>query len=102
MYPYVDAVFQQFVGSINVRRLPDIPSLGWNWGKFRGVRAAYKSGALTATQLVQGYLKRIQAYDQAGPKLNVVIFGRRSAAKRLAWDPSRKAKRIHRKSPNET
>jgi Asp-tRNA(Asn)/Glu-tRNA(Gln) amidotransferase A subunit family amidase len=38
------------------------------------VHAAYKSGALTATQLVQAYLKRIQAYDQAGPKLNVVIF----------------------------
>ncbi len=38
------------------------------------VQAAYKSGALTATQLVQAYLKRIQAYDQAGPKLNVVIY----------------------------
>jgi amidase len=38
------------------------------------VQAAYKSGALTATQLVQDYLKRIQAYDQAGPKLNVVIY----------------------------
>jgi amidase len=38
------------------------------------VHAAYKSGALTATQLVQAYLKRIQAYDQAGPKLNVVIY----------------------------
>ena len=38
------------------------------------VQAAYQSHALTATQLVQAYLKRIQAYDQAGPKLNVVIF----------------------------
>jgi amidase len=38
------------------------------------VHAAYKSGALTATQLVQAYLKRIEAYDQAGPKLNVVIY----------------------------
>jgi amidase len=38
------------------------------------VHAAYKSGATTATRLVQGYLDRIQAYDRAGPKLNVVIF----------------------------
>jgi len=37
------------------------------------VQAAYKSGAITATQLVQAYLERIQAYDQKGPKLNVVI-----------------------------
>jgi Asp-tRNA(Asn)/Glu-tRNA(Gln) amidotransferase A subunit family amidase len=38
------------------------------------VQAAYRSGAITATRLVQAYLERIQAYDQAGPKLNVVIF----------------------------
>src|SRR6266853_3410570 len=38
------------------------------------VHAAYKSGALTSVRLVQAYLERIQAYDQAGPKLNVVIF----------------------------
>jgi amidase len=38
------------------------------------VRAAYKSGATTATRLVQAYQDRIQAYDQTGPKLNVVIF----------------------------
>jgi Asp-tRNA(Asn)/Glu-tRNA(Gln) amidotransferase A subunit family amidase len=38
------------------------------------VHAAYMSGALTAVKLVQAYLERIQAYDQAGPKLNVVIF----------------------------
>jgi len=38
------------------------------------VQAAYRSGATTATRVVQAYLARIQAYDQAGPKLNVVIF----------------------------
>jgi amidase len=38
------------------------------------VHAAYLSGATTATRLVQAYLARIRAYDQAGPKLNVVIF----------------------------
>src|SRR6201984_2287986 len=38
------------------------------------VHAAYKSGALTSVELVQAYLERIRACDQAGPKLNVVIF----------------------------
>ncbi len=37
------------------------------------VHAAYVSGTLTAAKLVQAYLERIQAFDQAGPKLNVVI-----------------------------
>ena len=37
-------------------------------------QAAYKSGATTAAQVVGEYLRRIQAYDQSGPKLNVVIY----------------------------
>jgi len=37
------------------------------------VHAAYKSGKLTAHQLVQAYLDRIAAYDQQGPKLNCMI-----------------------------
>jgi amidase len=37
------------------------------------VHAAYKSGKLTARQLVQGYLDRIQAYDKQGPKINSII-----------------------------
>src|SRR5215831_2516001 len=37
------------------------------------VHAAFKSGRLTAHQLVQGYLDRIRAYDQQGPKLNAII-----------------------------
>src|ERR1700729_4310739 len=38
------------------------------------VLAAYRSGAITSVRLVQAYLERIRACDQAGPKLNVVIF----------------------------
>src|SRR5271169_243490 len=38
------------------------------------VHAAYQSGALTSVKLVQAYLERIRACDQAGPKLKVVIF----------------------------
>ena len=37
------------------------------------VHAAYKSGKLTAHQLVQMYLDRIQAYDQRGPAVNCII-----------------------------
>lgn len=37
------------------------------------LHAAYRSGNTTATQAVQAYLRRIQAYDRTGPKLNVVI-----------------------------
>jgi amidase len=37
------------------------------------VHSAFKSGELTAHQLVQGYLDRIHAYDQQGPKLNAII-----------------------------
>ena len=37
-----------------------------------GIHAAMTSGQLTCTRLVQAYLDRIAAYDQAGPKLNAV------------------------------
>ncbi len=37
------------------------------------VQDAYKSGRLTAHQLVQLYLNRIEAYDKKGPGLNAII-----------------------------
>jgi Asp-tRNA(Asn)/Glu-tRNA(Gln) amidotransferase A subunit family amidase len=37
------------------------------------VHAAFKSGKLTARQLVQGYLDRISAYDKQGPTINSII-----------------------------
>src|SRR5580765_142120 len=37
------------------------------------VHAAYKSGKLTARQLVQGYLDRIDEYDKQGPRINSII-----------------------------
>jgi|SRR5579863_7486602 len=37
------------------------------------IHAAYKSGKVTAHQLVQMYLDRIQAYDQRGPAVNCII-----------------------------
>jgi amidase len=37
------------------------------------VHKAYKSGKLTARQLTQMYLDRIEAFDKQGPKINCVI-----------------------------
>jgi amidase len=37
------------------------------------VHAAFRSGKLTARQLVQGYLDRIAAYDKGGPNINSII-----------------------------
>lgn len=37
------------------------------------IHAAFKSGKLTARQLTQMYLDRIQAYDKEGPKINSII-----------------------------
>jgi amidase len=38
-----------------------------------GIHAAYRSGELTCRQLTEWYLRRIEAYDRAGPTLNSVI-----------------------------
>ena len=37
------------------------------------IHAAYQDGSLTARQLVQMYLDRIEAYDKNGPQINSVI-----------------------------
>jgi len=37
------------------------------------IHAAYQSGALTARQLVEAYLGRIEAYDKSGPAINALI-----------------------------
>jgi amidase len=36
------------------------------------IHAAMRSGSLSCAGLVEGYLARIKAYDQAGPKLNAI------------------------------
>ena len=58
----------------NVGAEPEVKPFHLEEATISDVHAAYKSGAITATRLVQTYLERIQAYDRAGPKLNVVIF----------------------------
>jgi amidase len=37
------------------------------------IQAAYKAGALSARELTQLYLNRIEAYDRGGPKINSII-----------------------------
>src|SRR5215510_5190038 len=50
------------------------PAAGFNVveATIDGIHGAMRSGGLTCTKLVQTYLDRIAAYDQAGPKLNAV------------------------------
>src|SRR5436309_13220224 len=43
------------------------------------IHAAYKSGQLTARELVQIYLDRIEAYDQKGPAINSIITQNKKA-----------------------
>ena len=38
------------------------------------VHAAFAAGRLTCRELVEGYLARIEAYDQAGPTLNAIEY----------------------------
>ena len=49
-----------------------------------GIHAELRSGRLSCTQLVQAYLNRIAAYDQAGPTLNAVQNVNRDALKQAA------------------
>ena len=37
------------------------------------IHSAYKAGQLTARQLVQTYLDRIDAYNKQGPAINAII-----------------------------
>src|SRR5689334_2354884 len=37
-----------------------------------GIHAAYQAGTLTARQLVQSYLDRIEKYEKRGPQINCI------------------------------
>lgn len=54
------------------------------------IHAGYEDGSLTAVQLVQLYLDRINAYDQTGPKINSIITVNKNAlAEAAALDRAR-------------
>jgi amidase len=62
------------------------------------INAAIDAGALSSEKLVQMYLKRIEAYDKQGPKINSVItMNSRALDEARALDVERKA--TGRRSP---
>jgi amidase len=57
------------------------------------INAAFKAGTLTAEQLVQMCLDRIQSYDRAGPSLHaVMLINPKAVETARALDAERKAK----------
>ena len=57
------------------------------------IQDAMSSGALTAEKLVELYVDRIAAYDDAGPKLNsIILINPRARAEAAALDRERKEK----------
>jgi amidase len=57
------------------------------------INAAFDSGELTAEKLVRLYLKRIEAYDDKGPKINAVLAVNSKAIETArALDAERKSK----------
>ena len=56
------------------------------------LNAAFASGTLTSEQLVEAYLKRIEAYDKQGPAINAVLtLNPRALSEARALDAERKA-----------
>src|SRR5689334_11483268 len=73
-------ILAALVAAISLMCAPHVHAQGTKASPFQiveatidDIHAAYKSGRLTARQLVQGYLDRIAAYDKAGPTINSVI-----------------------------
>src|SRR5688572_18021099 len=57
------------------------------------LQKAMEQGSLTAEKLVQLYLARIKAYDDAGPKLNALILvNPKALSEAMALDAERKSK----------
>lgn len=55
------------------------------------IQAAFQAGALTSEGLVKLYLKRIETYDQKGPRLNTVItLNDRALSRARALDEERR------------
>src|SRR5688500_15625007 len=59
------------------------------------LQSAPKDGRVTSVQLVDAYLKRIEAFDQAGPKLNAMIrMNPKARAEAAVLDAERRAGRV--------
>jgi amidase len=66
-------VAASMLGALLAVATPVTHALGIEEASIADVQAAYRSGQLTARQVVQAYLDRIAAYDQDGPHLNSII-----------------------------
>src|SRR5580692_4100080 len=59
------------------------------------LQAAFASGSLTSVQVVEAYLKRIEAYDKQGPMINAVLTPNpRALAEARALDAERKGGKV--------
>jgi Asp-tRNA(Asn)/Glu-tRNA(Gln) amidotransferase A subunit family amidase len=60
------------VGPHTHAQAPPVPSFRLLEATIDDIHAALRSNRVTCRALVDGYLRRIEAYDQAGPRLNAV------------------------------
>jgi Asp-tRNA(Asn)/Glu-tRNA(Gln) amidotransferase A subunit family amidase len=58
---------------LSIAQIPKAASFDVMETSIDDIHEAYKAGTLTAHQLVQDYLDRINAYDKQGPNINAVI-----------------------------
>ncbi len=59
-------------GSVVRAQAPPAPAFRLVEATIDDIHAAFRANRLTCRALVDGYLRRIAAYDQAGPRLNAV------------------------------
>jgi amidase len=77
------------------RRAQDVETFDVSEKSIRDLQAAMTAGRVTSEKLVELYLARIAAYDQAGPRLNSVIsINPNAAAMARALDEERKSRGI--------
>ena len=60
-------------GRTDARAADASSTLSLEEATIRGIHDAFASGALTCVQLVEHYLRRIEAYDDQGPALNAIL-----------------------------
>ncbi len=71
------------------------PGLNLETATIAELNAAFASGALTSERLVDAYLKRVEAYDKQGPRINAVMTRNPLALEEArALDAERKAGKV--------
>jgi amidase len=79
--------------SLFAAQLAQAKTLDLTMASVADINAAFDAGALTSEKLVKLYLKRIEAYDESGPKINAVLALNSTAIETArALDKERKTK----------